>query len=331
MSRLARRRRRHRNVTSFKNPPNHGARPERPQPPLAFTAGDFDRASTLRQDPEAVRRLLLEGEPLVLCGTASQVLAAAGDPPRLLRMPLQGDAVKLAAAEAPILLGIENGQPLLAVDLGDDVDLGGSGDADGGRLLDLRRAGALLSPQESGLAAFLVALLGWHRRHRFCPNCGNPTEVREAGTARRCPSCGRIHFPRTDPCVITLVQSGERILLGSRSGWPDDRFSVIAGYVAASETPEAAVRREVLEETGVQVTALRYVTSQPWPFPRSLMIGFEAQGEGEPQPRDGELTVARWFTRDEVRQAQADKGPIHLPDTVSIARWLIDGWVARSR
>jgi NAD+ diphosphatase len=313
-------------------PSEQGAGPAGQAPPLAFAEGSFDRASALRQDPDAVRELLLNGEPLVLCGTASQVLAEPDDPPRLLRLPLQGDAVKLAAAETPILLGIEDGQPLLAIDLGDEVDLGDSnGDGGpGGRLLDLRRAGALMSPAESGLAAFIVALLGWHRRHRFCSNCGSPTEVQEAGIARRCPSCGRIHFPRTDPCVITLVENGGRILLGSRSGWPDDRFSVIAGYVAASETPEAAVRREVLEETGVQITALRYVTSQPWPFPRSLMLGFEAHGEGEPQPRDGELTVARWFTRDEVREAQSDRGPVHLPDAVSIARWLIDGWVERA-
>lgn len=320
-------------VTSLQEPAEEGATPARQAPPLAFTEGSFDRASALRQDPDAVRELLLGSEPLVLCGTASQVLAAPDDPPRLLRMPLQGDAVKAAAAEAPILLGIEDGQPLLAVDLGDDVDLGGGSNGGqggpGGQLLDLRRAGALLSPAESGLAAFMVALLGWHRRHRFCPNCGSQTEVQEAGIARHCPNCGRMEFPRTDPCVITLVENGERILLGSRAGWSDDHFSVIAGYVAAGETPEGAVRREVLEETGVQVSSVRYVASQPWPFPRSLMLGFEARGEGEPRPRDGELTGARWFTRDEVREAQTDHGPVHLPDTVSIARWLIDGWVAR--
>jgi NAD+ diphosphatase len=177
-----------------------------------------------------------------------------------------------------------------------------------------------------------VALLGWHRRHRFCANCGAPTQVAEAGLARRCRRCGASHFPRTDPVVIMLVEHEGRLLLGRRAGWPEGRYSVLAGFVAPGETPEEAVVREVAEESGIVVTEPRYVAAQPWPFPASLMLGFEARARpGSPAARDGELEDVAWFTREEVAAAAqwgAD-GRLQLPPPVSIARFLIDGWLAR--
>jgi NAD+ diphosphatase len=292
---------------------------------LPFTGATIDRAAELRQDPEAISRLLSQGTPMVVAATADGVIVDPSGEPRLLRLALQGEAAKLLAAEQPILLGLDQGVPLVAVDL-DGVDEIGAG----GRLITLREAGSLLSASESGLAAYMVALLGWHRRHRFCANCGSPTDVAEAGLSRKCPVCGASHFPRTDPCVIMLVEHDGRILLGSRSGWPSNRYSILAGFVASGETPEEAVIREVKEESGIVAHSPRYLGAQPWPFPSSLMLGYEASADGgEPSARDGELTDARWFNLEEIRRAQSGDGELLLPGEVSIARSLIDAWAAR--
>jgi NAD+ diphosphatase len=142
--------------------------------------------------------------------------------------------------------------------------------------------------------------------------------------------CGATHFPRTDPVVIMLVQNGGRLLLGRRPAWPANRYSVLAGFVSPGETPEEAVVREVREESGIEAHSARYVTSQPWPFPSSLMLGFEAQADGgEPRATDDELEDVSWFTLDQVREAQREAGTLRLPPAVSIARTLIDLWVAR--
>jgi NAD+ diphosphatase len=183
-------------------------------------------------------------------------------------------------------------------------------------------------------------LLNWHRKHKFCSVCGAPTRVAEAGLSRRCPSCRASHFPRTDPVVIMLVDDGHgQVLLGRRIGWADNRFSILAGYVAPGETPEEAVLREVHEESGVLAHTPRYVASQPWPFPSSLMLGYEASADGgKPVPQPGEMIDVRWFSVDEVREASlaspsdgtgGDAERLKLPGEVSIARRLIDAWVAR--
>jgi NAD+ diphosphatase len=169
--------------------------------------------------------------------------------------------------------------------------------------------------------------------------------VAEAGLSRRCPSCRATHFPRTDPVVIMLVDDGDgHLLMGRRIGWADGRFSVLAGYVSAGETPEEAVVREVLEESGVVAHSPRYIAAQPWPFPSSLMLGYEASADRAassepPVPQPGEMVEVRWFSLDEVQTAARDSdgagvaGPavsgLQLPGEVSIARVLIDAWVAR--
>ncbi|MDE3131901.1 MAG: NAD(+) diphosphatase, partial [Acidobacteriota bacterium] len=169
-----------------------------------------------------------------------------------------------------MLLGLEQGEPLFAADLDDPEASGQLAETGAGKLVTLREAGTLLGQSEGGLAAYLVALLNWHRRHRFCANCGARTRVAEAGLSRRCPTCRASHFPRTDPVVIMLVDDGDgQVLLGRRIGWADGRFSILAGYVAPGETPEEAVVREVLEESAVRVHSPRYVAAQPWPFPAS--------------------------------------------------------------
>jgi NAD+ diphosphatase len=252
----------------------------------------------------------------VAAGRDSVLVDASGE--ALARLSVQGSS---------ILLGLEDGAPLFGVDLSDS----GAGDA---RVVSLREAGAMLPQSEGGLAAYAVALLGWHRRHRFCANCGASTEVVEGGYSRHCPNCGASHFPRTDPVVIMLVEHDGRLLLGRRTGWPGRRFSVLAGFVAPGESLEEAVVREVREESGIVAYDPRYVASQPWPFPASLMLGFSARSDGgEPVARDGELEEVAWFTRDEVIAAAdwdgaaAGEGSFALPPPVSIARFLIDRWL----
>jgi NAD+ diphosphatase len=294
----------------------------------SFTGATIDRAAELRHDPNALNALISTGEPLAVACNASGVLVAAGGS-QLARMAWQGDP------STALLLGIENGRPLLAVDLDAEATGGSTGElrrGDDVTSMSVRDAGAALPAAESGLVAYLVALVNWHRRHRFCSVCGQATDVREAGLSRKCPNCGASHFPRTDPVVIMTVESQGRLLMGSRTGWPSDRYSVLAGFVSSGETPEEAVIREVREESGIEARDAIYVASQPWPFPASLMLGFHAEADGgDPEPGgDDELSDVRWFSRDEVIAMQRGKGSVKLPGEVSIARLLINRWVARS-
>jgi NAD+ diphosphatase len=302
---------------------------------VRFTGATLDRASELRNDRAEMERLLADPRARFVGASADHVLVSSHEADggvHLLRRPLDGQVNPYQ----PILLGLEEGgKPLFAADVS-EPEAGALLEATGaGRLLSLRDAGLLLSQAEGGLAAYLVALLNWHRTHMFCSRCGSGTKVAEAGLSRRCPRCKAAHFPRTDPVVIMLVSNGDRVLLGRRIGWEPGRFSILAGFVSSGETPEEAVVREVLEESGIEARSPRYIASQPWPFPSSLMLGFEASADGgEPVPQLGELAEVRWFTLAEIEAAQQSPGQrpggsLRLPGEVSIARSLIDGWVAR--
>ena len=236
------------------------------------------------------------------------------DAGRLVLEPPTADAV---------FLGLMDGAPLFA----DWAD--GAGPARG-RPAGLREAATELPAGDAALAAYAGSLLAWHRRHRFCANCGAPTEARDGGHERVCPSCEAHHFPRTDPVVIVRVSDGaDGLLLGRQARWPKGRFSLIAGYVEPGETLEEAVRREVLEESGVALDSVSYLASQPWPFPSSLMLGFSAlAARGKPAPRDGELAEVRWFERGEIEAAARGEGDLMLAPPYSIARRLIDDWLA---
>ncbi len=290
-----------------------------------FTGMVLDRVSAERKDAEWVQRELRDAGARALTATHDGVAMTNGGEPSLLRTALPPEA-----REEPILLGLEGGAPLFAVDLealsrGEQLEM-----VEGADIMPLREAGLVLSPAEAGLAAYVVALLNWHRRHRFCANCGAQTGVAEAGYSRRCPRCGAHHFPRTDPCVIMTVEHDGRLLLGRRAGWPAGRLSVLAGFVSPGEAAEEAVVREVVEESGIVARDPVFVASQPWPFPASLMLGFHAVADGgEPQTRDGELDEVRWVAREDVRRALAgDDGVFRLPPGVSIARFLIERWAA---
>jgi NAD+ diphosphatase len=200
-----------------------------------------------------------------------------------------------------------------------------------GTWADLRQAGATLGARDAGLMVAAVALDNWMRTHQFCPACGGPTEPISAGWARRCLVDGSDHFPRTDPAVICLVRDREdRALLGRQGAWTQGWFSTLAGFVEAGESAEAALRREVFEESGVVVghgtDDMRYLGSQPWPFPRSLMLGYHAWTDAPFIDVDGEeIAEAHWFTREEL-VTECEAGRVRLPPAISIARRLIERW-----
>lgn len=205
-------------------------------------------------------------------------------------------------------------------------------------VLDLRRAGQVFDDVSAQLVATATALLNWHASARFSPNDGMPTTPGRAGWSRINPATGHEDFPRIDPAVICLVHDGhDRAVLARQSLWPERLFSILAGFVEAGESFESCVVREIAEEIGLTVTDVEYLGSQPWPFPRSLMVGFHALGDPEQEFSftDGEIAEADWFTRSEIRHAleQGDwssdrPGRLLLPGSISIAREIIESWVA---
>jgi NAD+ diphosphatase len=230
--------------------------------------------------------------------------------------------VRSAAVDSFLLLGWYEGAPLVLVDR-DDASAEASGLADA-RLEELRPLAPLLDSREASVLAYARALSYWRGRHRYCGVCGAPCAAGKAGHVRVCTSaaCGAQFFPRLDPAIIVLVTDGERALLGRQASWPSGRYSTIAGFVEPGESLEDAVAREVLEETTVEVTSVAYHSSQPWPFPSSLMLGFVAgAAPGAPARGDSELEDARWFTREQI----ASGTPV-LPPPTSISYRLIEDW-----
>lgn len=288
---------------------------------MTFQPPSLDRAAELREEPDVLERLrndpgtrvivVREGRVRVADSTLLRVPAdAVGDATWALLGRDQDGAVLLLAVAPP-----END----ALDTApDEIWLG------------LRDLGGRIDRVESELLVEAIALAGWLRDAPFCPTCGGGTELRQAGWSRRCLVCGRDHFPRNDPAVIVAVESrdGERLLLGANANWGGRMYSCFAGFTEAGESLEATVHREIEEESGVRLSSLRYISSQAWPFPRSLMIGFRAVVDDESTAlADGEEIVdVRWFTRSEIASALAGDGPVGLPGPASIARALIIDW-----
>jgi NAD+ diphosphatase len=213
------------------------------------------------------------------------------------------------------LLGLLDEAPIFAVETLTDGDVH-----------DLREVGFQLSDNERDIAAMASALAHWHQRDPRCPHCGGPTRVINGGTARHCAKCEVEHFPRTDPAVIVaVVDASDRILLGSQASW-GPRVSVLAGFVEVGESLEQAIHREIGEEVDLAITELSYVGSQPWPFPRSLMVGFFARAASSRISIDAdEISYAEWFTRDQL-DAKLDSGELGLPGRTSIASRMIQAW-----
>lgn len=287
--------------------------------PLAFTGARLDRADHLRADPERLAGLMT---------WRARLLALDGLMPG---MDDHGELAWTSLADAPpdaelVFLGLDDGRPCFAA-------VPPEGDAQP-RMANpaVWQAMAALRPDDLALYGGARSLVDWHARHRFCARCGAPTRLAKGGWQRDCTQCEAQHFPRTDPVAIMLVEHDGRLLLGRGLGWPEGRFSALAGFVEPGESIEEAVAREVFEETGVRVRGVTYVASQPWPFPSQLMIGCHSHADDEALNIDEtELAEARWFTRAEVEAAMAgeDGAPFARPLPQAIATHLLAWWLAR--
>jgi NAD+ diphosphatase len=298
----------------------------------AFVTHALDRAHSRRLDDTWLVQAFEHPRTRFVVVWQDQILIEEEAPRHLSR--LSPSDVATLQARCPntqtdiVLLGDLGGVTYFAVGMGDACELTQQ-DAPGlGQFQDLRGVAALLDSEEGALAAQAKAMIHWHRQHRFCGRCGSPTQVGEGGYIRRCANaaCGQGHFPRVDPAIIVLVTWEERCLLGRQPSWPVGRYSNIAGFVEPGESLETAVAREVWEETGIQIRAVTYHSSQPWPFPQSLMVGFTAQSASvEIQLHDGELEDAQWFSREEIRERLLG-GELGLPSPYSISFHLIEDW-----
>jgi NAD+ diphosphatase len=287
-----------------------------------FLAGPYlDRRSDEREQPQAITQARLNPLSRVLLaqGTA---LSVTGDPPRAGFLAINDPQLQALPDTAFTLLGWYESEPCLLLAWDVDARPLVSTPIDW-RFEELRPLAAVLDRHEAGLLAYARALAYWQQRHRHCGRCGNPSRPNKAGHVMQCtaPECGESFFPRIDPAVIVLVSDGDRALLGRQPSWPEGRFSTIAGFVEPGESLEDAVAREVAEETGVSLREVRYHSSQPWPFPSSLMLGFMGKAHDAKITVGCELAEAHWFTRDDITQQR-----VILPPSTSISYRLIETW-----
>jgi NAD+ diphosphatase len=311
---------------------------------VTFGGSGLDRAGLIRgnaallQDiaarPGARSLVMWRGKPLV---------AGDGDL-HLARVPL--DHPVLAEAGQSVFLGREDGEGLWVRDLSGWAPDEGEAESIGAfldpseqrhpkldpalRFAELRAVMTRVSARDAELAATAKAVLGWHETHGFCARCGQPSEIVMAGWQRTCRSCGAHHFPRTDPVVIMLITHGNSVLLGRSPGWPEGMYSLLAGFIEPGETVEAAVRREVFEESGVPVGRVGYLASQPWPFPASLMIGCRGEALDRAITLDpNELEAALWVSRERLVEVFAGNDPAIKPARKgAIAHFLLENWLA---
>ena len=283
-----------------------------------FTGGTLDRADALRHDPEGLARamgdwrsrlLVLEGYTPAVTDDgclAWTTLADVPDGAELVLLGLEGTRAHFAA----LLPGITEGSVLPM------------------RSPALMAVLASLREGEAATYAAARSLIDWHVRHGFCAKCGSPTDVFRAGWARKCPACATEHFPRVDPVVIMIAEHDGRALLGRGKGWPAGRYSALAGFLEPGESIEEAVAREIVEEAGVRVGKVRYIASQPWPFPSSLMMACVAEAEDDAITLDvNELEDAMWVPREMVRAVlRGEDGPFVAPPPYAIAYTLLKEW-----
>lgn len=290
-----------------------------------FAGGLLDRASDRRTDADWLAAQLASPATRVVPFFRLQPLVAPGG--HAVGWLSAAEVAEFLPSQPTVFLGLDgDGIAHFALDLS-AVEDAPSQDPfrSAGRFMDLRAIALRLPAGDASTLATGKALVDWHARHGFCAVCGQRTGMRMAGYMRKCDNteCNAEHFPRTDPVVIMLVMDGDRALLGRQAAWPAGRYSALAGFVEPGEALEEAVTREVWEEAGVRVEDVTYHSSQPWPFPASLMLGFTCRyAGGEPVAADGELQDIRWFGRGELRA-----GSLALPPRLAIARTLIDHWV----
>lgn len=298
-----------------------------------FAGNPLDRCGDRRADADFQAAAKADPAALALVIWNGQVLAepdgAGGERLAWLRYPLAAAAVG-GRDERTAFLGRWREAPVFATSFEGVADPTAGPLAGLGRFLDLRAAGAALPAAEAAMAATAKSLFEWAARHRFCAGCGQESAPVDLGWKRLCPSCGTQHFPRVDPVTIMLPVVGDRCLLGRGVGWPEGRMSALAGYLEPGESIEEGCARELREEAGLDTLKVRYHSSQPWPFPSSLMIGLVAGvADAEASPDQTELEEVRWFTRDEIARMLSDPDGfdgVKPPPRLAIARRLMQAW-----
>ena len=306
--------------------------------PNVFASSSLDRAHQVRRDEQALRDARAHPLARVALVWRSKSLVRADEPrPALLTFSELEELIDEVEATMPLVwLGLHNERPHFALDLSDlEQPHERAAIARAGDFVDLRQVGAVLEADDGALLAYARAMMSWHRKHLFCGSCGSPTEPRDGGHLRVClsESCGADSFPRTDPAVIMLAHTADEghCLLGRQEAWPAGVFSTLAGFVEPGESLENAVLREIFEETGVRASQADYHSSQPWPFPSSIMLGFMATAKrGEVSVDGDELQEARWFERQELLEL-GQRREVRFPPRMSIARRLIDDWLFREQ
>lgn len=310
-------------------------------PLVTFGSAGFDRAAQLRDDAGRLDQLYRAPDSRCLLMWRGRVLAGSGG-----IILLATDHPALAAAGERLFLGLDRGAAIFARDLAGWAPEG-AGAADDRAFADpapvphpafaadtgfaeLRGVMAMLPVLDAELAASAKALLAWHETHGHCARCGAASLITMGGWQRQCPACRSSHFPRTDPVVIMLITRGNDVLLGRSPGWPEGMYSLLAGFMEPGETIEAAVRREVMEEAGISVGRVRYLASQPWPFPASLMIGCAGEATSVVIRHDpGEIEHALWLSREDLAAVFAGQHPVvRTPRKGSIAAFLMAEWLA---
>ena len=297
-----------------------------------YTGAKVDRAGPLRPDAGwLAARLESPGARVVPVWREKNFIAVAQNadqPPRMAWLGVAAAAALTDGEAALVLLGERDNIAYFTADLSHIEDPAALPALSHGVFTGLRDVGFLLERSDGALLSYAKGLIHWHERHPFCARCGSPSRARDAGHVRVCvnPACKIAHFPRTDPAVIMLVHRGERCVLAHNRRNPNKMYSTLAGFLEPGESIEEAVAREVLEEVGITIGKVRYHSSQPWPFPGNIMLGFHAEAEStDIVIQESELVEARWFARDEIRDAK--RHGLLLSRSESISRRLIEDWM----
>ncbi|MFC3068292.1 NAD(+) diphosphatase [Phenylobacterium soli] len=295
-----------------------------------FAGNPLDRASDRRSDKDWIARQLASADSLALAMWNGQPLVETGKDGgvQIAYLPTKLAAELADGSERLLFMGLWKETAVFAVDLEGQADPGDGPLQGMGKFEDLRRIALKLPPTDAAIVSTAKAMFEWRRRHKHCAACGEPTRAVDGGWKRQCPSCEAEHFPRTDPVVIMLPYHGDRCMLGRQEIWPKGMFSALAGFLEPGETIEEACARELSEEAGLRTRKVRYHSTQPWPYPSSLMIGLLAEVEDdEGTPDQTELSEIRWITREEARQLIAGglEG-MASPTPMAIAHQLIKAW-----